>query len=346
MDPKPNEKNTKTEILKAYDELMLKVTQQKKEEPRQLQEETKKQEIVRSAGSMSYESIVKGFASLKLELASTLEKLEEKLSSEFKHFEELQHAVTIEKENIHNLYQITANADSLAALLMAQKVKREEFESDLSSKRTSFEQQLENDKLQLDAEMQQKREQWKKEKALAELQVKEDADALKKKRERDEEEYSYNLQLLRKKDSDSYQERKLKLDKELADKKTAFDADISARETKVQEAETELKMLREKSETFPIEIDKAVKQAERVLAEKMQTQYKFETELATRQNEGEIKLFEQTIQTLQSKIKDLDVIIRELTTKANTAEASVKDIAIKAIESSGKLQIFEKNKES
>ena len=346
MDPKVNEKSTKTEILKAYEELMQTVTQQKKEEPRKLQEEVKKQEIVKSAGSMSQESIVKGFASLKLELASTLEKLEEKLMSEFKHLEELQQAVEIEKENLQNLYQITANADSLAALLLAQKVKREDFEDELAAKRATFEQILETDRQQLEAEMQLKREQWKKEKAIAELQTKEDAEALKKKREREEEEYTYNLQLLRKKDTDSYQERKLKSEKELADKKAFFDADIAARESKVQEAETELKQLREKSESFPLEIEKAVKTAEKLLTEKLQVQYKFETELTTRQNEGELKLREQTIQTLQSKIKDLDAIIRELTTKANTAEASVKDIAIKAIESSGKLQIFEKNKES
>ena len=346
MDPRVNEKSTKTEILKAYDELMQTVTQQKKEEPRKLQEEVKKQEIVKSAGAMSHESIVKGFASLKLELASTLEKLEEKLISEFKHFEELQQAVAIEKENLQSLYQITANSDSLAALLMAQKVKREEFEAELSAKRALFEKQMESDKQVLDTEMQQKREQWKKEKALAELQSKEEADALKKKREREEEEYAYALKLVRKKDTDSYQEQKLKSEKELADKKALFDADIALRETKVHEAEAELKLLREKAETFPTEIEKAVKQSEKLLLEKIQTQYTFETELSSRQNEGELKLREQTIQTLQSKIKDLDAIIKELTAKANTAEASVKDIAIKAIESSGKLQIFEKNKES
>jgi hypothetical protein len=346
MDPKVNEKSTKNEILKAYDELMQTVTQQKKEEPRKLQEEVKKQEIVKTAGAMSHESIVKGFASLKLELSSTLEKLEEKLVAEFKHFEELQQAVAIEKENLQNLYQITANADSLAALLMAQKVKREDFEADLSAKRATFDKQIETDKQLLDAEIQQKREQWKKEKAIAELQAKEDAETLKKKREREEEEYSYALQLLRKKDTDSYQERKLKSEKDLADKKTSFDADIAVRESKVQEAEAELKQLREKSETFPAEIEKAVKQAEKLLTEKIQTQYKFETELAARQNEGELKLREQSIHTLQSKIQDLDAIIKELSAKANIAEASVKDIAIKAIESSGKLQIFEKNKES
>ena len=54
---------------------------------------------MKTAGSLSHQSIVNGFASLKLELASTLEKLEEKLTNEFRHFEDLQQAVAIEKEN-------------------------------------------------------------------------------------------------------------------------------------------------------------------------------------------------------------------------------------------------------
>jgi hypothetical protein len=346
MEPKVNEKNTKSEILKAYEELMINVVQQKKEEPRKQQEEVKKQEVVKVVSSLSHESIVKGFATLKIDLASTLEKLEEKLMTEFKHFEELQQAVTIEKENLENLYQITANADSLAALLMAQKVKREEFEATLSAKRLAFEQQLDTDKQQLDAEMQQKRELWKKEKAVAELQVKEDAEALKKKREREEEEYAYNLQLLRKKDADIYQEHKLKLEKELADKKTSFDADIAAREAKVTEAEAELKLLRQKTEAFPAELEKAVASAVKAVTEKQQAEYGFAKELTAKQMEGEMKLKEQTIETLQAKIKDLENNIKELSIKANTAEASVKDIAIKAIESSAKLQLVEKAKEA
>jgi len=42
----------------------------------------------------------------------------------------------------------------------------------------------------------------------------------------------------------------------------------------------------------------------------------------------------------------LELTIKELTTKAVTAEAIVNDIAMKAIESSAKIQIIEKNKES
>ena len=41
MEPKVSEKSTKSEILKAYDELMGIVSQQKKEDPRKQQEEIK-----------------------------------------------------------------------------------------------------------------------------------------------------------------------------------------------------------------------------------------------------------------------------------------------------------------
>ncbi len=346
MEPKVNEKKTKSEILKAYEELLQTVAQQKKEEPRKIQEETKKAEIVKRVESLSDEAIVKGFAALKIELASTLEKLEDKLLEEFGKYEELKEATAFENANLQSLYQITANADSLAALLMAQKVKREEFEAEIALKRENFENETEREKLQFETEIKEKREQWKKEKSLAEQQTKEEAEGLKKKREREEEEYLYNLKLLRKKDTDQYQEQKLKLEKELSDKKALFDIEIAQHQAKVQDTENELKQLREKAEIFPAEMDKAVKQAEKLLADKLQAQFKFEKELSAKQNEGEQKLFEQTIQTLQNKIKDLEAIIKELTAKANTAEVSVKDIALKAIESSGRVQVFEKNKDA
>jgi len=49
---------------------------------------------------------------------------------------------------------------------------------------------------------------------------------------------------------------------------------------------------------------------------------------------------------LRTKIKDLEAFTKELTQKTATAEISVKDIAIKAIESSGKMHYFEKTKET
>ena len=45
----------------------------------------------------------------------------------------------------------------------------------------------------------------------------------------------------------------------------------------------------------------------------------------------------QTIDTLKTRINEQDTFIKELTSKSNTAESTVKDIAIKALESSAKM---------
>jgi hypothetical protein len=72
----------------------------------------------------------------------------------------------------------------------------------------------------------------------------------------------------------------------------------------------------------------------------MSAKYEFESKLLANKNEGELKLKEQTIVSLQEKISEMQQQIKELTEKAATAETSVKDIAVKAIESSSKIQVF------
>jgi uncharacterized protein YoxC len=73
----------------------------------------------------------------------------------------------------------------------------------------------------------------------------------------------------------------------------------------------------------------------------LNTQYEFEKQLTQKHTEGEFKLKDQTIQTLNARIKELEQTIKDLNQKVQNADTSVKDIAIKAIESSGKMKIYE-----
>jgi len=114
---------------------------------------------------------------------------------------------------------------------------------------------------------------------------------------------------------------------------------------RLKNAESELAELKSPKRSISGRDGKAVSAAVKNVTEKLKTEYGFEKELTAKQVEGDLKLKEQTILTLQSKIKDMELTIKELTAKANTAEASVKDIAIKAIESSSKIQLVEKSKE-
>jgi hypothetical protein len=357
MEPEVSLKNTKNEILSAYEDVLKKIQSQKTSEPKQVQEEKRQQEVIKKASDNTNEGIVTGITALKLNVAKELDKLSEQLSSEYKKLEDIQLAMRLEKQNLEELYQVTANADSLAAMLQAQKERKVQFESEMAEKRTAFEEKMKADKLNseekirneneaFETSLKAQKEIWKTEQLKWADQQKELKEKTEKERKREEEEYAYALKLTRKKDNDLYEEKKAGQEKELAEKKKTFDLEIAQREAQVVAAENELKELRTKNAAFPAEIDKAVAAAVKLATEKLQSEFRFEKELTAKQTEGELKLKEQTIETLKSKIKDMEALVNEASKKATTAETSVKDIAMKAIESSGKMQLFGNSRES
>jgi hypothetical protein len=357
MEPEISLKNTKNEILAAYDEALKRMQTQKTTEPKQVQEEKRQQETIKKASENTTEGIVNGITSLKLNVAKELDKLSELLSSEYKKLEDIQVAIRLEKHNLEELYQVTANADSLAAMLQSQKDKKALFEAEMADKRNALEEKMKADKLSFDekvktdkdtfeASMKDQKELSKTEQLKWNEQQKELKDKTEKERKREEEEYAYTLKLTRKKETDLYEEKKSSLEKELKDKKAAFDKEIASRGAEVLATENELKELRTKNIAFPSELEKAVVGAVKLATEKLQTEFRFEKELTAKQTEGDVKLKDHTIETLKSKIKDMDAIISDLSKKAVTAESSVKDIAMKAIESSGKMQIISNSKEN
>ncbi len=356
MEQEVTVKNTKSEILKAYEELLAKVKAQKSDQPKQLQEVSRKMEVIDKASKNTTEGIISAISSLKLGLAKELDKLNEQLLAEYKKLEDIQTAINLEKKNLEELYEVSANADSLAAMLLAQKEKKAEFEAEmaqkkadldekLQSEKASFDEKMTLEKTQFETAMKQQKELWKAEQDKWNAQQKELKEATEKQRKREEEEYLYNLKITRKKETDIYEEKKAKLEKEISEKKIAFDKEVAEREAKLIAAEAELKELRIKAENFPKELEKAITGTEKAVTEKLKAHFDFEQKLIAKQTEGELKLKDQTIGTLQNRIKELEATTKELSQKAGNAEANVKDIAIKAIESSRKLHIFDKSKE-
>ena len=345
METKPNLKNTKNEILEAYEELLKKMNDKKTDEPKKIQEMQKQEAVVKKAEGLSNETIIKGLAGLKVEITSSLDKLGEKFVEEFKKFEELQQAIQTEKKNLEDLYQLSANTDSLSVMLLAQKEKREQFEQEMAVRKVELDEKIRLEKERFEAEITEKKNQWKKEQDAFQEKLKEENEKTTKTRKREEEEYQYALQLTRKKEVDLYEEKKLKLEKELTEKKAAFEKSVAEREANLKSAETELAELRAKSVAFPKELEKAVDAAVKAATEKTETAFRIEKELREKEVEGELKLKDQIIQTLNAKIKDLETSLKELSQKTVTAETSVKDIAIKAIEHSSKPYFIEKQKE-
>jgi len=334
------EKSTKAEILKAYDALLKGVQSAKADVPKLVQEEKQRKETLDKVAKVSNEGIVKSITTLKTDLSNSLDEMLRSLSDEFRKLEEIRAAIALEKQSLEDLYSLSANTDSLAAMLLTQKEKREKFEQEIKHKEEAF-----------THEMITKKEQWEIEKARQKAEDKEYTDELTKRRKREEEEYIYNLKIRRQKEQDEYDtkktqlekeqaDKKLQFEKELTDKKLQFEQEVSSRELNLKNSEAELAELRKNSIEFPSKLEKALKDKEAEVSKQLQTKYGFDIQLKEKQYEGDIRLKDQMVISLQEKIKEQQDQLKENTDKANRAEANVKDIAVKAIENASKVRMI------
>ena len=323
------EKSTKAEILKAYEALLKDVQGSKADVPKQVQEEKQRKETLEKVSGVSGDGIVKSITALKSGLNNSLDEIMQNLTGEFKKLEEIRAAIAIEKRSLEDLYSLSANTDSLAAMLLAQKEKKENFEKETKEKEESFLK-----------EMTSKKEQWEAEKTKQKTEEKEYSDDLTKRRKREEEEYTYNLKIKRQKEQDEYESKKIQQNKELTDKKEKFEQDVSSRELNLKNAEAELAELRKNNAEFPVKLEKALKYKEAEVTKQLQTKYGFDIQLKEKQYEADIRLKDQIVSSLQEKIKEQQAQLKEYADKANRADADVKDIAVKAIENASKIRMF------
>lgn len=294
-----NEKNTKSEILKAYDELLTKVREGSQNNRKIEKEAQDKRELVDKAASNSNEQIINHLASLKLGIVTSLNQLTDQMIAEFKQLSMLRQAVTTEREHIKELHEINVSADTLTALLLGQKEQKQAFET----------------------EMQLRRQDWDEYKTK-----------VKKEHEREEEVYAYKTNLERQKDSDAYIAKKTALESELANRKAAFEQEWTTRTAEISAREQELKELREQVTNFPGSLQKAIDEVKVQTEQRLLTQHGHESQLKAKEYDGELKLLKQMVASLESTIEQKNQQLTLLTEKANRATGQVQEIAMKAIE--------------
>jgi hypothetical protein len=329
MEATVSEKSTKAEILKAYETLLKGIQEAKADVPKQVQEEKQKQDTLEKVAGITGEGIVKSITDLKATLHHSLDKMLQSLSEEFKKLEEIRAAIAVEKKSLEDLYSLSAQTDSLAAMLLVHKEKKEALEKTMHETETAFTEEMATQKAE-----------WELEKAKQKVAEKEYTDDLAKRRKREEEEYLYNVKIKRQKEQDEYDAKRSQLEKELQDKKATFEQEIAHREAELKNAEAELTSLRKNNAEFPDVLAKALQDKEKEITKQLQSKYEFESKLLEKQTESELRLKEQVIASLQEKIKEQQAQLKEATDKANRAEAGVKEIAVKAIENSSKVRMY------
>ena len=328
-----NNKNTKNEILDAYYELLEQVKQNKKITKQEEKSSLEKKAILEKTAGSCADDIVKGLADLKMIINKSFKELEDQLLAENQKLIDLKKAITICTQELEELYEIKVNANTLAALILAQKEKSMSFEKTMKERTANFEQ-----------EIQEKRALWKKEQEEFELAAKEQENLTKKLRIREEEEYLYKRNLVRAKEQDKYLNDAEALEKELTDQRQALENEFKDREAHLLAAEQELSTLREQTKNFPTEKDQAVLEKENAIKQELTTKYEYEAKLAQTKVDGEIKVYKQIISNLESKVTALEEQIGKFTERASHATLQVQDIAIKAIEGASRQRYLQVEK--
>ncbi len=323
--------STKQEMMEAYNAL-LKQLQEKEEmelKPEKKAEERKTKEIISLAEALSSEGVVKGISNLKLEISKLLTQISDKMEEEVNKFKNIQQAIEVKKRELSELYEIEKQAASLAALIEAQNIQREEFEKKMAEEKELLTREIET--------MKQK---WEEERKSHEAEVKERDAEEKKRRQRESEELAYNFKREQQLMRDKFEDQKVNLEKEIQSKREEMEKGLLEREKAIIEREQELEVLRNKVIAFPGEMEAAVKKATQEITEKLTLEYKNKIDLLSKEFEGERKMLVTRIEALEKTNKEQTERIQHLTQQLEKAYQKVQDIAVKAVEGSASLRTF------
>jgi hypothetical protein len=339
-------KNSKQELLDAYQQVVHKLARGAEEDAPQakLDAERRRQEtLVASARSTTVNGIVASIGSLKLDIASVLNNVSQKLVEQVDKFRQIEEATAVETKRLAELHDIEVAADTLALLVQRHQEAEAQFESRVMAKRAEVqealarakeqtEEEIESLRATFSAEIDEKRAEWAREQAAHDAIVKERTEQVRRQREREQEEYQYALKLQRTRDEDAYAARREGLEKDLKERRAEADRVLKERQDALLAREAEWKELRERAQAYPAELQKAAELAEkkgRALALR-------EAETASRLREQEIagdrQLLQLRIDSLQTKVVEQANRLEDLSRQLTEATGKVQDIAVKAIE--------------
>lgn len=321
---KLSEKNTKQEMLDAYNALVKQLEEKRAAElnPERKLEEKKVEEAVKAASTVVPEGVDREIGNLKSEITKLLADVSEKLAAEALRFKHLEQAVQSKERELKELYGIEKSAASLAALIEAQNQRKIEFETEMARQRE-----------ELAREINETREAWEREKKAHEAELRERDAAEKKAREREKEQFDYAFKREQQALRDKLNDEKAAIEKELRLRKEAAEKELAERERAIAEKEAELAQLRARAAAFPKELEAAVEKAVKEATERLKLESKNREELLKKEFEGEKNVLSTRIESLEKMVKDLSDQNARLSRQLEAAYQKVQEIAEKTVES-------------
>ncbi len=321
--------SSKKELLAAYKELQRQLQERREAEmkPEQRIREKQDRAAVETAEAIATEGIGKQVATLKAEISKVLADLSDKMDEATTKYLQVKRAVDVKEAELEEIYEIQKAASTLAALLEAQRQKREQFEADMAQRKAA-----------LEAEIAETRAAWDREKQVREAEAKEREAAEKKAREREAEEFKYRTAREKQLAKEEFEYEKARLQRELQLKREELERGLAEREKALREREAELAALQQRVAAFPKELDAAVTRAVKEATERLTREAAAREELLKKDAEAEQKVLSSRIEALQETVKAQAAQIARLSAQLEKSYGQVQDIAVKAIEGSANLK--------
>ena len=323
--------STKKEMLAAYNELVKRLEEEREAEmkPEQRVREKQDREALEVAASLSLEGIGKEVGNLKAEIGKMLGQLSDKMEEEIAKYVRTKKAVEVKERELAEIYEIEKSASTLAALIEAQKEKREQFESEMARQKEAIGQEIRTT-----------REAWEQEEEAHKSEIAERQAAEKKARERDAEEYKYQFAREKQQATEQFEYEKTRLEREVQLKKEEMEKDLSAREKALKEREAELSELRQRVAAFPKDMQAAVEKAVSETADRLNREAQAREAVIAKDAEAEQKVLNSRIESLQQAVREQGAQIARLSEQLEKSYGQVQDIAVKAIEGSSNAKAF------
>lgn len=321
-------RDTKTEILKAYDQLLqekeqldARVAQLLKEKQAPKKETAKAAGQERPAVPSTIDHIIATLSVLRPGFGDAVSELSAKLLSEASKLAELRRDVEKEIQRLESLHGLQVTDGTLEQLIQEYTEKSTAFEAEAGQRQEAFEQ-----------EMAEKRKTWQTEQAQHARFSKERDDTTKKAEQREAAEYKYDLELQRKLDNDQYDQQQAQLQKALEDFEEAKKKELDERDMQVIHQEMEWGDLERAVKQFPKELETAVKKAKEEGTKLARRPTKMKADLRAKEAEGERRVSELKIQSLEDSIKKQLQQLNNLSKQLDAAVKQAQDLAVKAIE--------------
>lgn len=323
--------NTKKELLEAYDAAKERLEDLNRDllDAEKAKKRLEKQVAAATADAQAEQDPVKRLQELRGAIGRELTDLAERVEAEIDTYRKVQSAVEAKQEELKTIYEVETAASDLAALLDAQRAEKERFRREMTVGKEAFE-----------AEMQQTRSQWAREKQDHDRQVAEEAEALKKQRQREKEEYEYAFAREKEQKKNALEDELHALEKEIAQKREEAEqaarereADLNAREEAVARREKEMDALQKEVDTFPKRLENAVQKAVDDATEQLTRDFEKDKILMESRFEGEKNVLTSKIESLERLVASQATQIADLSRRHEQAYEKVQDIANRAVSS-------------